>query len=312
MNTTAKHEPVLLQEILTYLDPKPNQNFIDCTLGGGGHTREILKRTVPDGRVLGIDLDKEVQEKTLQTLTEFKDRVIAATGNFSDIAELSEQNGFKEVDGILYDLGFSSIQMGSDRGFSFDSTEKLDMRFGHEIKITAHDVVNKWPEKEIRRIIQDYGEERFAAKIAKTIIAVRAKNPINTGAQLAETVKQAIPRRFWPTSINPATRTFQAIRIAVNQELENLQNTLPQAIKLLKKGGRLAIISFHSLEDRIVKDAFKTQANPCVCPKEIPFCVCDKKPTLKIITKKIVTASEDEIKNNPRARSAKLRIAEKI
>lgn len=281
------HKSVLPKEVLEYLDPKPNENFIDCTFGQGGHTKMILKKTEPQGKVLAIDLEKKQIED---------DRIIFVNDNFVNLENIVKENNFENVSGILLDLGFSSEQL-EGRGLSFLKDEELDMRFG-EGEITAKEIVNTWPEEKIRKILEEYGEEKFANKIAKKIIQERAKNKIQTTFELVEVIERAIPS-FAKTSQGKhcATRTFQALRIAVNSELESLEKVLPQAISILNAGGRLAIISFHSLEDRIVKNFFKDQEN---------------QNKIKILTKKPIEAQDQEILENPRSRSAKLRVAIKI
>jgi len=299
-----KHVPVLLQEVVRLLDPKPGQNYIDATLGFGGHSEAILTKTAPNGKLLGIDQDEAALEFAANRLTGFGDRFSEKHGNFSEITSLLPD--FPIDGGILADIGVSSVQLDeTDRGFSFKGGP-LDMRMDKSADLTAAEVVNKWSQDRLAKLIRDYGEERFASRIAGRIVEVRTAN------ELAGIIADAIPRRFWPKAINPATKTFQALRIAVNDELGALSRFLPQAIDSLQPGARLAVISFHSLEDRIVKDYFRERANPCTCPPTFPKCVCGKVADIKVITKKPVIATGAEIGTNPRSRSAKLRVIQKI
>lgn len=291
------HVPVLQKEVLEKLDPKPNENFIDCTVDGGGHSLAILEKVKPKGRVLGIDLDSELVRR-LETLKREHDlnNLVIVCGNYANLKEIVEKIEFGPVDGILLDLGMSSWQLEeSGRGFSFQENEPLDMRYGRgRGDVTAAEILNNFEEKEIERILKEFGEEKFSHKIAKEIVAARKIRPIETTLQLVEIIKRAAPRRYQNSRIHFATRTFQALRIAVNKEMHNLKKVLPQAAEILSPKGRIAVISFHSLEDRIVKRFFNQENN------------------LKIITKKPITASSEEIIINPRSRSAKMRIAVKI
>jgi len=290
------HKPVLLKEVLEYLKPKAGENFIDCTVGFGGHAIPILKRIMPNGRVLGIELDEAVLEK-LQSQISNK-RLILVQGSYADLERVAKKNNFYPVNGILFDLGISSWQIEkSGRGFSFLRDEPLDMRSDKGSRLTAEEIVNQWPEKELVRIFQEYGEERFARRIADSICWVRKNSLIKTTQQLVEAVQRAVPAKYRYRRIHFATRIFQALRIAVNDELNNLKEALPQALEILKKDGRLTVISFHSLEDRIVKNFFREAA---------------RKDFLKILTKKPVGPDLEEIKLNPRSRSAKLRAGVKI
>jgi len=321
------HIPVLLNEVIEYLEPKPGENFIDCTIGGGGHAIKILEKTSPSGRLLGIDWDHEMLERLSLKLKvenpKLLNRVILTRGSFANLEKIARENNFTEVDGILFDLGMSSWHLEkSGRGFSFKKDELLDMRYGmkksqipnpkSQSDLTAEEVVNTWSEYEIEKILKEYGEEKFAKRIARAIIDSRKTKPIKTTFQLVDIVKKAVPHKYQYKKIHPATKTFQALRIAVNDELENFKKTLPQAVKLLRPKGRLTVISFHSLEDRIVKDFFRKESKDCICPPEAPICTCGHKRTFKIITKKPITPSREEIVSNPRARSAKLRVAERI
>lgn len=308
------HLPVLLQEVLEYLDVRHGQNFIDCTVGGGGHTKAILN-TNPNAKVLGIDLDQTSLDKLK---TEFiqaglTQRSILVSGNYRDLDQFAADNDFQPVDGILMDLGFSSLQLDDpQRGLTFQADGPLDMRYSETGKLSAHDVVNQYDLKRLTEVIQDYGEERFAHKIAGKILQTRQSEEIKTTTQLAEIIKQALPASIRFKANDNIRRVFQAIRIEVNQELDNLKAALPKALELLKPEGRLVVISFHSLEDRIVKEFFAGCAKDCVCPPEFPTCVCDKASTLRILTRKPVVATAEEILNNPRSKPAKLRAGQKL
>ncbi len=310
------HVSVLTKEVLKYLDPQPNQNFIDATVGEGGHAKLILEKIAPGGRLLGIDQSREVLSETRRNLSADAKRIILAEGNFSEIAGIAEENNFKEADGILFDLGISLWHISqSGRGFSFNKDEPLIMRFGEvggrNGKLTAEKIINEWPEEKLTIIFKEYGEERYAKKIAKAIVRNRREEKIETSKRLADIVSENYPKKYL-LKIHPATKIFQALRIAANGELENLKKALPQAIKILKRGGKIGIISFHSLEDRIVKEFFRKEAAGCVCPPNFLVCQCHHKAALKIITKKPITATGKEIEENYGSRSAKLRVAEKI
>lgn len=284
------HIPVLLNELIDYLNPKANENFIDCTLNGGGHTKAILEKIKPNGKVLGIEWDKEIFENIKKQNIE---RLIAVNDSYINLKEITEKNNFKNVSGIIFDLGMSSYQIDeSERGFSFLKNQPLIMTYGDTQK-TAKEIVNEYEEEKLEKIIREYGEEKFSRKIAKKIVLTRKIKPIETTHDLIEIIRQAIPGNQGHQKIHFATRTFQAIRIETNQELENIQTALPQAIDILNPGGKLAVISFHSLEDRIVKNFFKDQA---------------KQGKATIITEKPIIPEEKEAQANPRARSSKLRI----
>lgn len=297
------HIPVLVDEVIQYLDPKSNENFVDATIDGGGHTMAILEKNKPEGKVLGIDLDKTLLENLKFKIKNLhlENRVILVQGNFKNLKEIIKNtcpDWNQKINGVLFDLGMSSWQLEeSGKGFSFKRNEPLDMRFDSSQELTAKDIVNYWPEYEIEKILREYSEERYARKIAKEIVSERQKKPIFTTFELVEVIKKAVPRNYERGRIHPTTRTFQALRIATNQELENLRLVLPQAMEVLKENGRIVVISFHSLEDRIVKNFFREKA---------------KEEKLKILTKKPVRASEEEIQKNPRAHSAKLRAAVKL
>lgn len=315
-----KHIPVMLGEIIKYLDPKPGENFIDCTLGGGGYTLEIAKRVGEKGKVLAIDLDEKAIENAKLQISNYKlYNIILANGNFKDLQTIvKEEFKNKEIkwNGIVFDLGLSSAQLtDKSRGFAFQLDAPIDMAFGHEIQNTEHrtqNIINKYKQEELEKIIREYGEERYAGRIARVIVEHRKIEPIVTTGQLVEIIESVVPASYKHKKIHFATRTFQALRIATNKELENLEIALPQAINLLTKGGKLVVISFHSLEDRIVKNYLKTESKDCVCPAEFPICQCEHKARVKILTKKPLLPSDEEIEKNPRARSAKMRAAEKI
>jgi|TARA_B100001971_G_scaffold214512_1_gene252357 16S rRNA (cytosine1402-N4)-methyltransferase len=286
------HIPVLQKEVLQYLNPKPNKNFIDCTFGGGGHADNVLERIGPKGKILGIDRDSEILNGA-----ELKDRIIFVCDNFVNLKDIVKKEKFGPVQGILFDLGYCSWHLEkSERGFSFLINESLDMRYDPQSILTAEKIINSWPEKEIETILRELGEERFAKRIARGIISQRTVNPIKTTFQLIEAIKKAVPFWYQRKKIHFATKTFQALRITVNNELDNLKEALPQALEILEPGGRLVVISFHSLEDRIIKNFFKSLA---------------KEGSLKILTKKPVIPTLKELKVNPRSRSAKLRAAQK-
>jgi 16S rRNA (cytosine1402-N4)-methyltransferase len=290
------HIPVLLNEVIKLLDPKENENFIDATLGEGGHTLALLQKTSPAGKVLGIDLDPETLEIVHRKLHAFGERLVLANNNFKNLEEIIEENKFKEISGIVFDLGMSSRDIDeAGRGFSFLKDEPLLMNFGSDTMLTAEHIVNGWPESELEKIIRLYGEEKFSRQIARAIIARRIVKPIKTTFDLVEVIENATPNFYHHGRIHPATRTFQALRIAVNDELNSIQKGLEASLKILSSGAKIAVISFHSLEDRIVKNFFR-----------------DNKNTLKILTKKPVVPAQVEVLNNPRARSGKLRVAQKI
>ena len=305
-----KHIPVLLKEAVELLNCKKGGTYIDCTVGAGGHAERILELTSPDGKVVGIDQDEEILKIAGERLKRFGERIRLMHGNFSDIKGIMKD---ERADAILFDLGVSSYQLeDKERGFSFMSDAPLDMRMDKKAEITAADIVNSASERELSDIIFKYGEERFAKRIASFIVKERETKPVATTLQLSNIITKAVPARFHPRDIHPATRTFQALRIAVNHELEILERSLLDAVDILKPKGRMCVISFHSLEDRIVKRTFQRLEKGCVCPPKIPICQCGIKPSMKIITKKPVAPAEEEINANPRSRSAKLRAAEKL
>lgn len=307
-----KHISVLLNEVIEGLKINENGTYVDCTLGGAGHSREIIKRLNSNGKLIGIDQDLEALSAAKEKLKAFEN-VTYVHNNFTNIEGILNELNIDNIDGILMDLGVSSYQLDNgERGFSYMKDAPLDMRMDREAELTAYNVVNDYSEEKLYKLIRDYGEEKFASRIAKFIIDRRQNNPINSTFELVDIIKAAIPAKARREGPHPAKRTFQAIRIEVNGELEILDKAIEGSINKLKKGGRLAIITFHSLEDRIVKNKFKDLANPCKCPKDLPMCVCGKVPTVKIISKKPIEPSLDEVEENPRSRSAKLRIAEKI
>jgi len=303
------HQSVLLAEVIAALQPHPGGVYIDGTVGAGGHTAALLAASAPDGQLFGFDRDQSALELARRQLAQFGQRVHLFQANFDRLAEIAQAHGLPKADGILLDLGVSSMQFDQpERGFSFQTEGPLDMRMDASTGPTAADLVNNLPEEELANLIYQYGEERHSRRIARAILKAR---PIRSTAELAQIVLRASgASRSERSKIHPATRTFQALRIAVNDELGALERTLPQALEWLRPGGRLAVISFHSLEDRIVKNYFKQESQDCICPPEQPVCTCRHKATIDIITKKPITASRKEIEANPRARSAKLRVVE--
>jgi len=303
------HTPVLLQEVLDALQPRAGGIYIDGTVGAGGHTAAILKASAPDGQVYGLDQDRAALEMARRQLAEFGDRVHLLHSNFDQLSDVAKRYNISPVDGILLDLGVSSMQLDRpERGFSFQQEGPLDMRMNPTTGPSADTLVNQLPENELANLIYKYGEERHSRRIARAIVNAR---PIPNTLVLADVVAKAIPgkrKRSRRRKIHPATRTFQALRVAVNDELGALERVLPQAIAQLKPGGRLAVISFNSLEDRIVKQYFKQESQDCICPPEHPICTCGHKATVDIITKKPIIPSSAEVNENPKARSAKLRV----
>lgn len=308
-----KHKSVLLKETIEYLNVKPDGIYVDGTLGGGGHAYEVCKRLSSKGKFIGIDQDEDAIKAANRRLSEFEDNIQIVRSNYYQMREIVMERGICQVDGIVLDLGVSSYQLDDpDRGFTYRVEDApLDMRMDSRQKFTAKDLVNTYSEMELYRVIRDYGEEKFAKNIAKHIAASRAEKEIETTGELTEIIKAAIPAKIRMNGGHPAKRTFQAIRIELNRELEVLQDSLDDMIDLLGPGGRICIITFHSLEDRIVKNIFKKSENPCTCPGDFPVCVCGKKPLGKAVTRKPVLPSEEEIAYNSRAKSAKLRVFEK-
>lgn len=305
------HFPVMLDETVSALDIKPDGIYVDCTLGGAGHTKEILSRLSQNGRVIGIDRDASALENAKNTVKD--ERLITVHDNFCNIAYILSSLGYEAVDGIIADLGVSSHQLDTaSRGFSYMQDAPLDMRMDTSAALTAYDVVNNYSERELARILDIYGEERFASRIASRILAAREAEPIKTTLGLASVIESAIPAKFRHDGGHPAKRSFQAIRIEVNGELECIPKLIDEGIPKLRSGGRMAVITFHSLEDRLVKNAFRTLENPCTCPKDIPVCVCGKKPVVRVITRKPILPGARELEINTRSHSAKLRVCEKL
>ena len=306
------HIPVLLSECIDGLAIRPNGVYVDCTLGGGGHSLEIVKR-LHDGRLVAIDRDSDALEAAGKRLAAYRDRITYVHSNFSDLDFVLQELHIDKVDGILMDLGVSSYQLDqAERGFSYMQEAKLDMRMDREAELCAYDVVNTYSEEELRRILYEYGEEKFARNIATNIVRRREVKPIETTLELAELIKASLPGAAREGGHHPAKRSFQAIRIEVNSELSSASAAIDAAVGRLNIGGRFAVITFHSLEDRLVKQKFTALATGCTCPREFPVCVCGKKPKIRMVCKKPIVPSEDELAANPRARSAKLRIAEKL
>jgi 16S rRNA (cytosine1402-N4)-methyltransferase len=309
-----EHKPVMLDECISSLNIDKDGIYIDGTLGGAGHSTEIIRR-LDNGTLIGIDQDASAIEVSGERLRKVQGnaRLILIRGNFRDMAELVGQQGIHNVDGILLDIGVSSHQLDeAERGFSYQKDAPLDMRMDRNHSLDAATIVNTYDENEIRDIIREYGEENWAARIASFIVRARSEIRIETTGQLADIIKAAIPAQARREGPHPAKRTFQALRIAVNDELNALRDAIDSAVSMLKPGGRLSIITFHSLEDRIVKTEFQKREKPCICPPTFPVCVCGKKPVLKVLTKKPVVPSSREVGQNPRARSAKLRTAMKL
>jgi 16S rRNA (cytosine1402-N4)-methyltransferase len=306
--TISIHKPVLLSQAVEVLQVQPGKRYVDCTLGSGGHASAILERLLPDGQLLGIDADPEAINIAKARLANYTDSTIIVNDNFANLEPICRENNFLPVHGIFFDLGLSSIQLEvSERGFSFQHDGPLDMRFSPIQELTAADIVNNLPEDKLSQIIKTYGEEHHSKRIARCIIKNR---PISSTLQLAGVVEKAIGSRRG--KIHPATRTFMALRIAVNREFENLTTALKQTVNCLDGQGRLVVISYHSLEDRIVKQFMIRESKECICPPGTPICQCGHIPSLKIISKKAITPSLTEIKLNPRSRSAKLRVAERL
>ena len=305
------HKPVLLEECLDALAIRPDGTYLDGTLGRAGHSLEILRR-LTTGRLIGIDRDMTAIEAAKERLAEFSDRVTLVHSNFSELGSVLENLGISGVDGMLFDLGVSSPQLDeAQRGFSYMQDAPLDMRMDASAALDAREVVNTWSGDELKRILRDYGEERYAAQIARAIVREREKKPIETTMELVEIIRSAMPAAALREKQHPAKRSFQAIRIAVNGELDALPPMLEAATGALRPGGRLAVITFHSLEDRIVKQTMRDLATGCTCPSEFPVCVCGKKPKLELVSRKPIVSGAAELEENPRARSAKLRVAQR-
>ena len=305
---------VLLKETIDNLNIKPDGIYVDGTLGGGGHAYQVASRLSEKGRLIGIDQDADAIAAAGERLQEFGDKITIIRSNYANMKEELHRIGVEKVDGIVLDLGVSSFQLDTpERGFTYrDEQAPLDMRMDDRQSRTAKDIVNGYSEMELYRIIRDYGEDKFAKNIAKHIVAARARKPIETTGELTEIIRASIPMKVQATGGHPAKRTFQAIRIELNRELEVLQNNLDDMIELLNPGGRICIITFHSLEDRIVKTNFKRNENPCTCPSDFPVCVCGKKSKGKVVTRKPILPSEEELEVNSRSKSAKLRVFERM
>ena len=306
------HKSVLLDECIEVLNIREDGIYLDGTLGGAGHSSEIVKR-LTTGRLIGVDRDQVALKAAGERLAPYKDRVTLVHSNFSEIAAVLDELGLDQLDGMLFDLGVSSPQLDdAERGFSYMADAPLDMRMNRQDALSAWDVVNTWDRSELKRILYEYGEERYAPQIAAAIDRRRAEKPIETTLELTDVIRSAMPPQALREKQHPAKRSFQAIRIAVNDELGAVSRMMEAAIPRLRKGGRLAVITFHSLEDRIVKSAMQQAAKGCTCPPEFPICVCGKKPQIKLVTRKPIISGAKELEENPRARSAKLRVAEKL
>jgi 16S rRNA (cytosine1402-N4)-methyltransferase len=308
-----KHISVLLTETIDSLDIKPDGIYVDGTLGGGGHSLEILKRLSPKGRLIGIDQDADAIAAASKRLEQYQSQFTAVKSNYQNIDAVLKNLGIDRVDGILLDLGVSSYQLdNAERGFTYREDVPLDMRMDQSQTMTACDIVNDYSERDLFRIIRDYGEDQFAKNIAKHIVLAREKKRIETTGELNEIIKAAIPAKVRKNGGHPSKKTFQAIRIELNHELEVLEQSIDRMIELLKPGGRLSIITFHSLEDRIVKNRFRENMNPCICPPEFPICTCGRVSKGKIVTRKPIVPGEEELEQNSRAKSSKLRVFERI
>lgn len=306
------HVPVLFHETIDSLHIRPDGIYVDGTLGGAGHSSEIVRHLSDKGRLIGFDQDLEAIAAATSRLEPFKDQVQIIHSNFEQMGEILEELGYPQVDGIMLDLGVSSHQLDdASRGFSYRMDAPLDMRMNQEAALTAADILNTYDEQEIYRIIRDYGEEHFAKSIARNIVKERQKHSIDTTGQLVEIIRASMPKKAQIAAGHPAKRTFQAIRIACNRELDVLENSIDSMIDHLKPGGRLSIITFHSLEDRIVKAAFKKNENPCTCPPDFPVCICGKKSKGHAVYRKPILPTEEEMEQNPRSKSAKLRCFER-
>ncbi len=307
-----EHKSVLLEETVNGLNIKPDGIYVDGTLGGGGHAYEVCKQLNDKGRFIGIDQDEAAIKAASSRLIDFGERVTIVRSNYCDMKSKLQELGIDKVDGIVLDLGVSSYQLDTaNRGFSYRMDAPLDMRMDTRQKMTAKNIVNEYSEMDLFRIIRDYGEDKFAKNIAKHIVLAREKDPIETTGQLIEIIKRAIPMKFQKTAGHPAKRTFQAIRIELNRELEVLRENLDDMIELLNKDGRICIITFHSLEDRIVKGIFRKNENPCTCPSHFPVCVCGNESKGRVVTRKPILPSAKELEENSRSKSAKLRIFER-
>ena len=308
-----QHKSVLLQECIDALNIRPDGIYLDGTLGGAGHSSQIARRLTEGGRLIGVDRDRTALAAAKERLAPYADRVTLVHSNFAEIDAILDSLGIPAVDGMLFDLGVSSPQLDdASRGFSYMADAPLDMRMDKDDALTAGEVVNTWPQGELRRILYDYGEERYAPQIAAAICRAREKAPVETTLELVDIIRSAMPAQALREKQHPAKRSFQAIRIAVHDELGAVSRMMQAAVGRLNPGGRLAVITFHSLEDRIVKSEMQQAARGCTCPPEFPVCVCGKKPLVKLVTRKPIVSGPAELEENPRARSAKLRVAEKL
>ena len=308
-----QHKSVLLQECIDALNIRPDGIYLDGTLGGAGHSSQIARRLTEGGRLIGVDRDRTALAAAKERLAPYADRVTLVHSNFAEIDAILDSLGIPAVDGMLFDLGVSSPQLDdASRGFSYMADAPLDMRMDKDDALTAGEVVNTWPQGELRRILYDYGEERYAPQIAAAICRAREKAPVETTLELVDIIRSAMPAQALREKQHPAKRSFQAIRIAVNDELGAVSRMMQAVVGRLNPGGRLAVITFHSLEDRIVKSEMQQAARGCTCPPEFPVCVCGKKPLVKLVTRKPIVSGPAELEENPRARSAKLRVAEKL
>lgn len=313
MTKSFFHEPVMLREAVDSLKCRPGEVYFDGTLGGGGHAYEILVRTAPDGVLIGVDRDRDALSEARRRLKAFNERALLVKGNFADIRNILSELGIERVNGILLDLGVSSHQFDTpDRGFVFSLDAPLDMRMDQEGGLTAFDIVNGFPEEKLKKIIKDYGEEMMPGRIVRAISERRKLSPIRTTGELAAIIAGVLPGHLKKKRIHPATKTFQALRIAVNNELANLHNAIENGIDMLEEGGIFSIISFHSLEDRMVKNLFRSWEKGCICPPDFPVCCCNRKSKLKVPVRRAVMPEDAEIASNPRARSARLRTAIRI
>ena len=310
---TAGHRPVLLHHLIESLQPQPGQTAVDATLGGGGVTRALLARVAPGGRVIAVDRDDSATEKARATAVPDGVSLDLVHGDFAELDTIVDRLGVSAVDAIAFDLGISSLQLDdATRGFSFSRDGPLDMRMDRDTPYRARDIVNDASEDELAQLLRELGDERFARRIARAIVAARRRRPLESTSDLRRVIEESIPRRMWPKRIHPATRTFQALRIAVNGELDSLERGLQAALRILRPGGRLGVISFHSLEDTLVKNALHVAATSCICPPQQPHCTCAHRATVSLITRRAIRPDADEIAGNPRARSARLRVAERL
>lgn len=313
MKTQTAHIPVLLDEVISLLNLQPDHNGIDCTMGGGGHAVAVLEKTSPQGRLIGIDWDEEALEKAALKIKKYNSRVFLVNDNYRNIKRIIKSSGLQKINFIICDLGLSSDQLDDEkRGFSFNSKGVLDLRFSQNQKLTADKILNSWPENDLADIFKSYANERLSQKIARQIVALRKDRKI-TGEDLSDICKTVYASAYQGKfKQNPATKVWQALRIAVNDELDNLKNFLPEALDVLDRGGRLAVITFHSLEDKLVKDFLKKESKDCLCPPDFPVCRCDHRARVKLVNSKPITVSEKERQCNNRSRSAKLRVVVKI